>query len=168
MKSLIRLSSAIHALITVFFVAAALCLIVIAANTGLQAILADGLTSKAAQGLIEAIGLMAAAVVAVQIAQTIGEEEVIRDAHISSPTRVRRYLSRFTVVIIVALSVEGMVGAFKALHENMQLLPHVAALLAGVALLLAAWGVFVKFNRDAEELEPDEMEKAKAEDSKLE
>ena len=31
-------------------------------------------------------------------------EEVLREAHMSAPTRVRRYLSRFIVVIVVALS----------------------------------------------------------------
>lgn len=168
MKTLIRLSSLIYALITVFFVAAALCLILIGANTGLQAILLNGISTRAAQGVIEAIGLMAAAVVAVDIAQTIGEEEVIREAHVSAPTRVRRFLSRFMVVIIVALAIEGMVGAFKALHENLAFLPHVAAILASVGVLLAGWGIFIRFNRDAEELEPEAMQQAKQEDRKLE
>ena len=47
---------------------------------------------------------MTVAVVALQIAETIIEEEVIRDAEISAPTRVRRFLSRFLVVIVVALA----------------------------------------------------------------
>lgn len=168
MKTLIRLSSIIYALITVFFVAAALCLIVIGVNTGLQAILSDGAGAGAALGVIEAIGLMAAAVVALEIAQTIGEEEVIREVHVSGPTRVRRFLSRFMVVVIVALAIEGMVAAFKALHENLGFLPHVAAFLAGVGALLAGWGVFIRLNRGAEELEPEAMQQAKEEDRKLE
>jgi hypothetical protein len=168
MKTLIRLSSLIYALLTVFFVAAALCLMVIGVNVGLQAILSEGVNVGAAQGVIEAIGLMAAAVVAVEIAQTIGEEEVIRQAHVSGPTRVRRFLSRFMVVVIVALAIEGMVATFKALHENLVFLPHVAAFLAGVGVLLAGWGVFIRLNRDAEELEPEAMQQAKQEDRKLE
>jgi hypothetical protein len=168
MKTLIRLSSLIYALITVFFVAAALCLIVIGANAGLQAILSEGMNVGAAQGVIEAIGLMAVAVVAVDIAQTIGEEEVIRQAHVSGPTRVRRFLSRFMVVVIVALAIEGMVATFKALHENLVFLPHVAIFLAGVGVLLAGWGVFIRLNQGAEELEPEAMQQAKQEDRKLE
>ena len=167
MKTLIRLSSVIHAVITAFFVGAALILIVISANIAWQALLQEGLGPNGALGVIEALGLLAVAVVAVQIAQTIGEEEVIRSAQISAPTRVRRYLSRFMVVIVVALAIEGMVAAFKAVHENMTFLLHAASILIAVGALLAGWGVFVRFNRDAEELEPDAMREAKQEDSKL-
>ena len=35
------------------------------------------------------------------------------------------------------------------------------------ATLLAAWGVFVRLNRGAEELEPEAMQEAKEEDSKV-
>ena len=38
--------------------------------------------------------------------------------------------------------------------------------LAG-ALLLAAWGVFIWFNRAAEQLEPEAMQEAKREDRKI-
>ena len=46
--------------------------------------------------------------VALQIAQTITEEEVVRSAHVSGPTRVRRFLSRFLTVVVVALVIEGL------------------------------------------------------------
>jgi hypothetical protein len=36
------------------------------------------------------------------------------------------------------------------------------------ALLLAAWGVFIWFNRSAEQLEPEAMQDAKREDRKIE
>lgn len=112
-------------------------------------------------------GLLAAAVVALQIAETIVEEEIVRDADISAPTRVRRFLSRFFVVVIVALAIEGLVATFKALHEDPAQLLYAASLVAAVALLLAAWGVFVRLNRYAEELEPEAMAEAKREDRKL-
>ncbi len=124
-------------------------------------------THAAAQGIIEAMGLLAAAVVALQIAQTIAEEEVIRDAHISAPTRVRRFLSRFLVVVVVALAIEGLVATFKAMHGDTSQLLYAASLLASVALLLAGWGIFIRLNRYAEELEPEAMAAAKREDRKL-
>lgn len=101
------------------------------------------------------------------MSQTIVEEEVVRDAHVSAPTRVRRFLSRFLVVVVVALAIEGVVAAFKAVHEDMDLLVDAAALLGGTALLLAAWGVFIRQNRVAEDLEPEAMQEAKDEDRKL-
>ena len=94
MKTILRLFSTAHALMALLFACAALLLIAIAARIGWAA-LAAGLDRAAAQGIIEAVGLLAAAVVALQIAQTITEEEVIRDSNISAPTRVRRFLSRF-------------------------------------------------------------------------
>ncbi|HKB54035.1 MAG TPA: hypothetical protein VKD22_08550 [Ramlibacter sp.] len=166
MKFLIRIYSAIHAVMALLFAGAALVLIAIASHEGWGA-LANRLDTGAAQQIIEAVGLLAAAVVALQISQTIAEEEVIRDAHISAPTRVRRFLSRFFVVVVVALVIEGLVATFKAIHEDVTQLLYAAALLASSALLLAGWGVFVRLNRSAEELEPEAMEEAKREDEKL-
>jgi len=148
------------------FACAALMLIAISTRIGWLAF-SGGLDRVAAQSIIEAVGLLAAAVVALQIAETIFEEEVIRDADISAPTRVRRFLSRFFVVVIVALAIEGLVATFRALHENPAQLPYAASILVGVGVLLAAWGLFIYLNRSAEELEPEAMADAKREDKKL-
>lgn len=149
------------------FALAALCLMVMATHNA-WAGLAGGLGFEAAQQVIEAIGYLAAAVVALQIAQTIIEEEVIRAAHVSGPTRVRRFLSRFLVVLVVALAVEGLVATFRGVHSNAPAqLPAAACIVLGTAALLAAWGVFIRLNRSAEELEPEAMEEAKREDHKL-
>jgi hypothetical protein len=167
MKNLLRLFATIHALIAALLVCAALILIVVAMRT-CWASLAGGLNTAAAQGVIESIGLIAVAIVAIQIAQTIAEEEVIREAHVSGPTRVRRFLSRFMVVISVALAIEGLVATFKLLRENPAQLPYAASILLSVGVLLAGWGVFIRLNCFAEELEPEAMEQAKSEDRKLE
>ena len=165
MKAFMRVFAVIHALMAALFACAAVILIVMATRMAWNAVI-TGLDQAAAQQIIEAIGLLAAAVVALQIAQTIAEEEVVRAAHVSGPTRVRRFLSRFLVVLIVALSIEGLVATFRALHENPSQLPAAASILAGTAALLAGWGVFIRFNRYAEELEPEAMEEAKREDKK--
>jgi len=166
MKIILRIFSSVHALMALLFVCAAIVLIVIAARIG-WTVFGAGLDRAAAQAVIEAVGLLAAAVVALQIAQTITEEEVIRDAHISGPTRVRRFVSRFLVVSVVALSIEGLVATFKALHEDPAQLPYAASILLAVGALLAGWGVFVRLNRYAEDLEPEAMQAAKREDRKL-
>lgn len=167
MKTLLALLVWVHRLTALLFVAASLALVGIAARTGFAAVLA-GFDEEAAQTVIEAIGLLGAAVVSLQIAQTIIEEEVIRDAQVSAPTRVRRFLSRFFVVVIVALAIEGLVAAFRAIHEDLSHLLYAGALVGSTALLLAGWGAFVHLNRSAEELEPEAMAKAKEEDAKVE
>ena len=166
MKPLVRLFRIVHGLMAFLFACAAIMLIIIAARMGGVAFI-GGLDRAAAQGIIEAVGLLAAAVVALQIAETIFEEEVIRDADISAPTRVRRFLSRFFVVIVVALAIEGLVATFRAMHEDPAQLPYAASILIAVGILLAAWGIFVHLNRSAEELEPEAMADAKREDEKL-
>ena len=166
MKYLLRALSLAHGLLAVLFATAAFMLVVIAAQVGWSAF-AQGITREAAQHVIEAMGLLAAAVVALQIAQTIAEEEVVRSAHVSGPTRVRRFLSRFLVVVVVALAIESLVATFRAAHEDPAQLLHAAVMVSAVGVLLAGWGVFVRLNRYAEELEPEAMEEAKGEDHKL-
>ena len=167
MKGLLALFQWIHKLMALLFAVASLVLIALAVRTGTAPLL-DGFDEEGALAVIEAVGLLAAAVVALQIAETIIEEEVIRDAHVSAPTRVRRFLSRFYVVVIVAMAIEGLVATFTAIHEDMSQLPYAAALIAATALLLAAWGAFIWLNVPAENLEPDQMERAKSEDQKVE
>ena len=167
MKALLRTFSIIHGLMACLFAVAALMLIAIAAKLGWLAI-AGGLDRGAAQQIIEAVGLLAAAVVALQIAQTIAEEEVVRYAHISGPTRVRRFLSRFLVVVVVALTIEGLVATFKAAHEDPANMLYAASIVLSAGVLLVGWGVFIRMNCYAEELEPEAMAQAKREDKKLE
>jgi hypothetical protein len=166
MKALLQALSLFHAVLAAMFACASLALVVIAANLGWLAV-GGGLTRAEAQQVIEVIGLLAAAVVALQIAQTIVEEEVVRTAHVSGPTRVRRFLSRFLVVIVVALAVEGLVATFRAAQDGSGELLQASALIVAVGVLLAGWGVFIRMNRYAEEIEPEAMQEAKKEDRKL-
>ncbi|BCS32363.1 hypothetical protein TBR22_A15730 [Luteitalea sp. TBR-22] len=165
MKAVLTVFSLIHGLVALLFASAALLLIVIAARVGWQALM-SGVDRSAAQQIIEAVGVLAAAVVALQIAQTVAEEEVVREAHISGPTRVRRFLSRFLVVVVVALAIEGLVAVFKSAGDPSQMLAA-SVLVLSTGALLAGWGVFVRMNRYAEELEPEAMAEATREDAKL-
>lgn len=117
--------------------------------------------------VLESIGLLTIAVVALELGQTILEEEVQREVQISSPTRARRFLSRFMVVVVVALSIECLVAVFELAHEDSSRLPQAAAIGVAAGVLLAAWGVFIRFNKSAEELEPEAMAEAKGEDQKV-
>ena len=124
--------------------------------------------SERFNAVLESIGLLTIAVVALELGQTILEEEILRVAQVSAPTRVRRFLSRFMVVIIVALAIESLVAVFDLVHKDTSRLPHAASIGIAAGVLLAAWGVFIRFNKSAEELEPEAMEQAKSEDQKIE
>lgn len=118
--------------------------------------------------VLECVGLLTIAAAALELGQTILEEEVQRGAQMSAPTRVRRFLSRFLVVVIVSLSIESLVAVFQFLHDKPEQLPQASAIAVAAAALLAAWGVFIKLNKSAEELEPEAMEDAKSEDEAVE
>lgn len=124
-------------------------------------------TDERFNALLEGVGLLTIAVAALELGQTILEEEVLREAHMSAPTRVRRFLSRSMVVVIVSLAIESLVGVFHFLHGDPARLPQAAAVGVTAAVLMAAWGVFIKLNKSAEEIEPEAMEQAKSEDEKV-
>jgi putative Mn2+ efflux pump MntP len=117
--------------------------------------------------VLESIALLTVAVAALELGQTIIEEEVQREAQMSTPTRVRRFLSRFMIVLVVSLSIEALVIVFRVSQEAPEQLPYAASIGLMAAALLTAWGVFVRLNRSAEELEPEAMEEAKKEDEKV-
>jgi hypothetical protein len=60
------------------------------------------------------------------------------------------------------------VAVIKKIHDYPTRLPQAASIAAAAALMLAGWGVFIKLNKSAEELEPEAMERAKSEDRKVE
>jgi hypothetical protein len=164
-----RVFPIVHFIISLLFVVCALVLIFLAIlQLGQSLQPSAGLSlNQRLNGVLESIALLTVAVAALELGQTLLEEEVQREAHMSAPTRVRRFLSRFMVVLVVSLSIETMVLVFRVSHDAPQQLIYAAAVGLVAALLLAAWGVFIRLNRSAEELEPEAMEQAKQEDEKF-
>ena len=169
MRFVLPILSLVYGTIALVFALASVALLVLAVLELWTVARLDGTASLAqrAASAIESIGLLTVALMALEMAQTVIEEEVLRRVHVSAPTRVRRYISRFLVVVVVALSIESLVGVVTTLHENTADLPRAAAVAVGAAALLAAWGVFVKLNRSVEELEPEGVAEARREDKKV-
>jgi hypothetical protein len=165
-----RLFPAGHFVISLLFLLSGLILIVLAGAQlwqGMQ-LFAPASIQERLNAVLESIAVLTVAVAALELGQTILEEEFHRQAQMSAPTRVRRFLSRFMVVLVVALSIETLVLAFRMSHDAPQHLPYVASIGVVAALLLAAWGLFIRLNRAAETLEPDAIQAAKREDRKIE
>jgi hypothetical protein len=169
MKFLMRIFPAGHLLISLLFIACAAALIVFALVDLWQVLRPQpGAASPRVNGVLNAIALLTVAIATLELGQTIIEEEVQREAHMAAPTRVRRFLSRFMIVLVVAMSIETLVAVFEFSRTDPTHLPYAAAIGITAAALLAAWGVFIKLNRAAEELEPEAMRKAKEEDVEVE
>jgi hypothetical protein len=170
MKILHRLFALGHFIISILFLGAGFALIGTAAVQlwqGVQPLESAGLLERL-NDVLESIAVLTVAVAALELGQTILEEEVHRTAQMSAPTRVRRFLSRFMVVLVVALSIETVVLVFRLSQDAPSQLPYAASVGAAAALMLVAWGLFIRFNRSAEELEPEAMQAAKREDRKIE
>lgn len=168
MRLLLKIFPACHVVISVLFVACAVALVGLGATRIWEGLSLDPRTvADRLNAVLEGLAVLTVAVAALELGQTILEEEVQREAHMSAPTRVRRFLSRFLVVLVVALSIETLVLVFKASRERPEQLPYAACVGLTAAALLAAWGLFVRLNRSAEELEPEAMEQAKLEDAKV-
>lgn len=160
---------AAHFAISLMFVAGAIGLIVLAAVQLFQG-LRKAMTEpyqQSANEVLEGIALLTVALASLELGQTILEEEVQRDSQMSAPTRVRRFLSRFMIVLVVALAIESLVLVFRAGHEHLEQLPYVSSVGFMAAALLAAWGLFIWLNRSAEELEPEAMAEVKREDEQV-
>jgi len=158
-----------HFVISLMFIVCAFVLILLATLQLWQSLQWDSILAlrQRLNGVLESIALLTVAVAALELGQTLLEEEVQREAHMSAPTRVRRFLSRFMVVLVVSLSIETLVLVFRVSHDSPELLPYVATVGLVAGFLLAAWGLFIRFNCCAEELEPEAMAQAKQEDEKL-
>jgi hypothetical protein len=170
MSFLLRLFPVGHFVISVLFLLAGAALIALAAVQlwqGIQLFESTPLLPRL-NAVLESIAVLTVAVAALELGQTILEEEVHRQAQMSAPTRVRRFLSRFMVVLVVALSIETVVLVFRLSQDAPEMLPYAASVGAAAALLLAAWGLFIRLNRSAEELEPEAMQAAKREDRNVE
>ena len=170
MSFLLRLFPVGHFVISVLFLLAGAALIALAAVQlwqGIQLFESAPLLPRL-YAVLESIAVLTVAVAALELGQTILEEEVHRQAQMSAPTRVRRFLSRFMVVLVVALSIETVVLVFRLSQDAPEMLPYAASVGAAAALLLAAWGLFIRLNRSAEELEPEAMQAAKREDRNVE
>ena len=162
MRWLIHGFAVIYSAVALLFAGAAVALIWRAAG-----MLWNAVGQRDGAGITESLATLAIALVALEIAQTVVEEEVIRRAQVSAPTRVRRYLSRFLVVVVVALSIKYLVAVVRFMEEDARLLWSASSIGLAAAALLAAWGVFIRFNRAAEDVEPEAMAEAKREDEKV-
>jgi hypothetical protein len=154
--------------IAALFAACAVALVVLSVSSMLPAVLdGDAALHDRFVGVLEGIAILTVAVAALELSQTVIEEEVRRSVSISSPTRARRFLSRFLVVIVVSSGIEFLVGVFTLLRKDPAHLPNAAAVGVASAAILVALGVFVRLNRAAETLEPEALAQAKQEDRKV-
>ena len=100
--------------------------------------------------ILDCIAMLTIAMAAMELAQTIVEEEFEQSDRLSAAARARRVLSRFLVVVIVSLSIESLVAIFKLLHDDPAKISDAAFIAFAAAALLVAWGVFIRLSQQGQ------------------
>ena len=106
--------------------------------------------TKRFDGVLECVAMLTIAMACLELADTILQEEFGRETRLSHAARMRRVLSRFLLVVIIALAIESLVATFKFVHEDPAHLVGAALLTVAAAALLGAWALFGRTSASSE------------------
>ena len=113
------------------------------------------------QKILDAIGLIVVAVAVFDVAKYLMEEEVLRDRELRSAREARRTLTKFLVIIAIAVNLEALVFIFGAGSTDVSTLLYPTALLASGTLMVIGLGIFQRLSVSAEEkTEPSKSKKS--------
>ena len=140
------------AVVVILFAGCAVALIVFSGIDLWRAVQpAEALTlTKRFDLILDCIAMLTIAMAAMELAQTIVEEEFEHTSKLSAAARARRVLSRFLVVVIVSLAIESLVAIFKLMHEDPSKISDGAFIAFAAAALLVGWGVFIKLSQQGQ------------------
>jgi hypothetical protein len=93
--------------------------------------------------LMNGVGLLIVSLAIVDVAKFVVEENVVRERELRSPAEALRSLTKFMTIIIIALSLEGVVGIFEAGREkNFAQLVYPTIVIAAAIFALIGLGAF--------------------------
>ena len=100
--------------------------------------------------MLDAIGLIVISMAVFDVAKYFLEEEVLRDRELRSAREARETLTKFLVIITIAVSLEALVFIFGAGKENVSLLLYPTLLLVAVVLLIVGLGLYQRLSMTTE------------------
>lgn len=100
--------------------------------------------------ILDAIGLVIIAIALFDVARYILEEEVAKTKELRSPHEARKTLTKFIVIIFIAVSLESLVYTFIASKQDIRLLIYPAALLCSAVFLIIGLGIYQKLSIQVE------------------
>jgi hypothetical protein len=117
--------------------------------------------------MMNGVGLLIGSLAIVDVAKFVIEENVVREREMRSPAEARRSLTKFMTIIIIALSLEAVVGIFEAGREkNFEAMVYPVTVMAAAVFALVGLGAFQFLSRlsqaepiaahDDDEPKPDE------------
>lgn len=100
--------------------------------------------------LLDAIGLIVISMAVFDVAKYFIEEEVLRDRELRSAREARETLTKFLVIISIAVSLEALVFIFGAGKQDVELLLFPTLLLGAAVLLVVGLGLYQRLSLTAE------------------
>lgn len=100
--------------------------------------------------LLDAIGFIVISMAVFDVAKYLLEEEVLRDRELRSPAEARETLTKFLVIISIAVSLEALVFIFDAGKHDMTQLLYPTILMFVSVCLVVGLGIYQKLSREVE------------------
>jgi hypothetical protein len=100
--------------------------------------------------LLKAVGLIVIAMAATDVGKYLFEEEVERGRELRSATEARRSLTKFMVIICIAVALEGVVQIFRATQGPFEALFGAALLVLTSVAVMIGLGVYQRLSREVE------------------
>ena len=115
-----------------------------------RAVVAIEIGSNVVGALLSAIGLIVISMAVLDIGKYLIEEEVLRDRELRSAIEARQTLTKFMVIICIAVSLEAIVYISKVDTGNIEHLLYPAALLLSAVVVMVGLGIYQKLSQSIE------------------
>jgi len=100
--------------------------------------------------LLDSIGFIVISMAVFDVAKYLLEEEVLRDRELRSAGEARETLTKFMVIISIAVSLEALVFIFQAGKHDMPQLIYPTILMFVSVCLVVGLGIYQKLSREVE------------------
>jgi hypothetical protein len=114
--------------------------------------------------LMNGVGLLIVSLAIIDVAKFVVDENVVRERELRSPVEARRSLTKFMTIIIIALSLEAVVGIFEAgRNKTFDQLIYPAMVMVTAILALIGLGLFQFLSRSQGAAAADAVEEPQQE-----
>lgn len=102
------------------------------------------------QELLSFVGFLIIAVAIFDVGLYLLEEQALKERKLRTPGEIRQSLTKFMVIIVIAVSLESLINVLKASTSDMRLLTYPSILLFVAVLLMVGLGLYQRFSNLAE------------------
>lgn len=99
--------------------------------------------------LLDEVGLLVFSIAVIDVGKFLMIEEVLKNGY-RSPKKERGSFSRFLIIILTALSIEGLVLTIETAKTDLEKIIYPIMLFTIIALLILALGVYQKLNASSD------------------